>query len=166
MNDLALLKLLYLIDREALLRWGKTITGDKMVATKRGPVLSRISDLVSQKKQGLQKSAWHHLIPRPAPYVFTVRFSGVPDLSALSEAEVALIDEVFAQHRNRTEDQLVELTQNLPEWRDPGKNPAPIPFETILRAAKIPPGEIAAIAREAAADCFMEEALATSIHQA
>ena len=27
MNYMALLKLLYLIDREALLRWGKTITG-------------------------------------------------------------------------------------------------------------------------------------------
>jgi hypothetical protein len=79
MNYMALLKLLYLIDREALLRWGKTITGDKIVAMKHGPVLSRIFDLISQKKQGLPKSTWHNLIPRPSPYVYTVRFSGVPD---------------------------------------------------------------------------------------
>ena len=55
MNYMALLKLLYLIDREALLRWGKTVTGDKIVAMKHGPVLSRIFDLISQKKQGLPK---------------------------------------------------------------------------------------------------------------
>jgi uncharacterized phage-associated protein len=161
MNYLALLKLLYLIDREALLRWGKSITGDKIVAMKRGPVLSRIFDLVSQKKQNLPKSAWHNLIPRPAPYVYTVRFGGLLDISALSEAEVALIDEVFAQHRNKTEDQLVELTHKLPEWSDPGKTSVPIPFEKILRAAKIPQSEIAAIASEAAADWFMDEALAS-----
>jgi len=161
MNYMALLKLLYLIDREALLRWGKTITGDKIVAMKHGPVLSRIFDLMSQKKQGLPKSAWHDLIPRPAPYVYTVRFSGVPDISALSEAELALIDEVFAQHRRKTEDQLVELTHALPEWSDPGKTSVPIPFETILRVARIAQCEIAAIANEAAADWFMDEALAS-----
>jgi len=161
MNSMALLKLLYLIDREALLRWGKTITGDKIVAMKHGPVLSRIFDLVSQKKQEMPKSAWHNLIPRPAPYVYTVRFSGVPDISGLSEAEVALIDEIFAQHRNKSEDQLVEFTHTLPEWSDHGKTSVPIPFETILRAAKIPQSEIAAIASEAAADWFMDEALAS-----
>ena len=162
MNYLALLKLLYLSDREALLRWGKPITGDKIVAMKRGPVLSRVFDLVSQKKQNLPKSAWHNLIPRPSPYVYTVRFSGVPDTSALSEAELALLDEVFARHRHKTEDQLVELTHQLPEWRDPGKTSVPIPFEEILRAAKKPDAEIQAVAREAAADDFMDRALATA----
>jgi hypothetical protein len=121
--------------------------------------LRRIFDLVAQKKPELPKTAWHDLIPRPAPYVYTVRFSGVPDISALSEAEAALIDEIFAQHRNKTEDQLVELTHKLPEWSDPGKTPAPISFETILRAAKFPPREIAAIASEAEADWFIDEAL-------
>jgi hypothetical protein len=128
---------------------------------KRGPVLSRIFDLVSQQKQGLPKSAWHKLIPRPAPYVYTVRFSGAPDSSALSEAEAALIDEVFAEHRHLTEEQLVELTHQLPEWRDPGKTSSPIPFETILKAGKKHHLEIRAIAREAAADDFLDRALAS-----
>src|SRR5580658_10497524 len=73
MNYMALLKLLYLIDREALVRWGKTITGDQFVAMKHGPVLRRIFDLVTQKKQEPSRTAWHDLIPRPAPYVYTVR---------------------------------------------------------------------------------------------
>ncbi len=162
MNYMALLKLLYLIDREALLRWGKPITGDKIVAMKRGPVLSRIFDLVSQKKQEHPKCAWHNLIPRPAPYVYTVRFGGVPDISALSEAEVALIDAVFAQHRNKTEDQLVELTHKLPEWSDPGKTSVPIPFERILKAEKKSDEEILAVAQEAEADDFLDCALASA----
>ena len=160
MNYLALIKLLYLIDRESLLRFGRTVTGDKVVAMKQGPVLSAVFDRVSQKKQHLPKSAWHNFIPRPAPYVYTVRFGGVPETGALSEAEVALIDEVHAKHRNLSEDELVELTHGLPEWSDPGKSSKPISFEAILRAGKKGEAEIKAIRREAAADDFLERTLA------
>lgn len=161
MNYLALLKLLYLVDRESLLRFGRSVTGDAVVAMKQGPVLSAIFDRVSQKKQHLPNSAWHNFIPRPAPYVYTVRFSGVPDVGALSEAEVALIDEVFARYRNLSEDDLVELTHQLPEWSDPGKSSKPIPFEAILKAGKIGPASIKAIRQEAAADDFMDRVLAS-----
>jgi uncharacterized phage-associated protein len=159
MNYMALLKLLYLIDREALLRWGRSITGDRVVAMKRGPVLSRVFDLVSQRKQDSPQSGWHNLIPRPAPYVYTVRFGGLPDTDALSEAELALIDEVFARHREKSEDELVEFTHKLPERSDPGRTSVPIPFEAILRAGKKSAEEIEAIAEEAAADCFLDRAL-------
>lgn len=160
MNYMALIKLLYLVDRESLLRFGRPVTGDAVVAMKQGPVLSAIFDRVSQKKQHLPISAWHNFIPRPAPYVYTVRFSGTPDVGAFSEAEVALIDEVFAKYRNFSEDDLVELTHQLPEWRDPGKTSKPIPFEAILRAGKIGEADIKAIRREAAADDFLDRALA------
>lgn len=161
MNYLALMKLLYLVDREALIRFGKPITGDRVVAMKHGPVLSRVYDLVSQKKQELPASEWHKFIPRPARYLYTVGFSGVPETTALSEAEIALIDEVFAQHRKKSEWELVEFTHNLPEWHDPKDTSVPIPFEEILRGAKVPRPQIEAIAEEAAADLFMEDALAS-----
>jgi len=160
MNYLALMKLLYLIDREALLRFGRPITGDKVVAMKHGPVLSRIYDLVSRKKQDLPPSDWHEFIPRPSAYVCTVKFAGVPDVTLLSEAEIALIDEVFAAHRGKSEWDLVEHTHQLPEWSDPGKTPATIPFEAILRAGKKSNAQIVAIAREASADRRMDQILA------
>ena len=162
MNYLALMKLLYLADRQALIRFGKSITGDRVVAMKHGPVLSRIYDLVSRKKQHLPASEWHNFIPRPSAYVCTVRFAGVPDTSALSEAEVAVIDEVFAAHRGKSEWELVEFTHHLPEWHDPKNSSAPIPFEDILKAAKVSTAEIEAIASEAGADLFMEAALASA----
>jgi uncharacterized phage-associated protein len=161
MNYLALMKLLYLIDREALIRFGRPITGDKVVAMKHGPVLGRIYDLVSHKKQRLPTSDWHKFIPRPGAYVCTLRFAGVPDSSALSEAETALIDDVLAAHRGKSEWELVEFTCSLPEWRDPKTTSVPIAFEDILRAAKIPKAEVEAIAEEAAADLFLDEALAS-----
>jgi uncharacterized phage-associated protein len=159
-NYMALIKLLYLIDRESLLRFGRPVTGDSVVAMKQGPVLSAIFDRVSQKKQQLPECAWHNFIPRPAPYVYTVRFGGVPDTSALSEAEVALIDEIYARHRNLSGDELVELTHKLPEWSDPGKSSKPIPFEAILRAENKGEDEIRAIQREASADGFLDRMLA------
>jgi uncharacterized phage-associated protein len=159
MNYLALMKLLYLADREALLRFGRPITGDKAVAMAHGPVLSKVYDRVSQKKQSLPKSYWHEFIPRPSQYVYTVRFSGVPDFSALSEAELAVLDEVFNKHRGKTEWELVQLTHDLPEWKNPKGGSKPISFEAILEAG----GKKAAIrgvAEEAEADAFLDKVLA------
>jgi uncharacterized phage-associated protein len=160
MNYLALMKLLYLADREALVRFGKPITGDRIVAMKHGPVLSRIYGLVSQKKQELPESEWHKFIPRPNSFVYTVKFSGVPDVGELSQAEVALIDGVFAKFSGWEEWALVDFTHKLPEWRDPKDSSVPIPFEDILRAERVPEETIDAIADEAEADRSMEAALA------
>lgn len=160
MNYLALMKLLYLVDRAALVRYGRPVTGDRVVAMKHGPVLSRVYDLVSQKKQELPESEWHQFIPRPNSYVFTVKFSGVPEVSELSQAEVALIDEVFAEFRGMSEWDLVAYTHMLPEWSDPKDTSLPIAFEEILHGAKVPEETIAAIAAEAEADRCMDALLA------
>lgn len=161
MNYLALMKLLYLVDREALVHLGRPITGDKVVAMKHGPVLSHIFDLVSQKKRRLPTSDWHKFIPRPSAYVYTLRFAGVPDLSELSEAEEAIIDEVYARHRKKTEWELAEFTHTLPEWSDPKETSVPIPFEKILRAAGASNSRIRGIAEAADADWQMEQLLAS-----
>jgi uncharacterized phage-associated protein len=161
MNYLALMKLLYLIDREALLRFGRPVTGDRVVAMKHGPVLSRIYDLVSQKKQELPQSEWHKFVSRPNAYVFTVRFSGVPDTGELSQAELALIDEIYAKFRGWNEWDLVAFTHKLPEWRDPKKTSVTIPFEDILRGAGVSKRDIEAVAEHAAADSYMDAVLET-----
>jgi uncharacterized phage-associated protein len=151
---------LYLVDREALLRFGRPVTGDRVVAMKHGPVLSRVYDLVSHRKQQLPTSEWHQFIPRPGRYVYTVRFSGVPETSSLSEAEVALIDEVCWRFQDKDEWELVDFAHTLPEWRDPGDTSAPIPYEDILRAAGASEEDVAAISENAAADSYMDSVIA------
>ena len=159
MNYLALMKLLYLVDRESLLRFGRPVTGDRVVAMKHGPVLSRIYDLVSQNKQEGPESEWHKFIPRPNAYVFTVKFSGVPDTGELSQAELALIDEVLAKFRHMNEWDLVAFTHKLPEWHDPKRTSVTIPFEAILRGAGVSKKDIEAVADHAAADSYMDSVL-------
>ncbi len=48
MSYMKLIKLLYFADREALLRWGSPITADTFYSMDRGPVLSRVHDLVTE----------------------------------------------------------------------------------------------------------------------
>jgi len=157
MNYMALVKLLVLIDRKALLAFGRPLTGDKISAMKNGLVLSRVLDFVSQKKQEKPVSYWHKFISRPAPYVYTVRFSGPADTSALSEAELALIDEVYSEHRNKSEWDLSEIHHQLPEWKEanPGKSSVDIPFERILELESRSADQIHSIADESLADRAM-----------
>lgn len=49
MNYLKLTKLLYLLDREALLRWERPVTTDRCVSVDNGPVVGRIYDLLREK---------------------------------------------------------------------------------------------------------------------
>lgn len=161
MNYFALMKLLYLVDREALIRFGKPITGDKVVAMKHGPVLSRIYDLVSHKKQRLPTSDWHKFIPRPGAYVYTVKFAGVPETSELSQAEVALVDEIYTRHHAKTEWELTHFTHTLPEWSDPKGTSIPIPFEKILRGAGVSAAQMRGITEAADADWQMDQLLAS-----
>ena len=46
MSYLKLIKLLYLLDRTALERWERPVTGDRYVSMKLGPVLSNVRDLI------------------------------------------------------------------------------------------------------------------------
>ncbi|MCX6915882.1 MAG: Panacea domain-containing protein, partial [Verrucomicrobia bacterium] len=63
-----LIKLLYLADRTALLRWGRPITTDTYVSMDRGPVLSRVLDLATDEDLPGQTSIWAKHITEPEHY--------------------------------------------------------------------------------------------------
>jgi len=48
LNYMVLIKLLYLADREALVRWGRPITFDTYYTMKYGPMLSNVHDLITE----------------------------------------------------------------------------------------------------------------------
>src|SRR6266436_1981672 len=68
MSYMKLIKLLYLADRTALLRWGRPITTDNFVSMDRGPVLSRMLDLATEEILPGQTSVWAHHISEPEHY--------------------------------------------------------------------------------------------------
>jgi uncharacterized phage-associated protein len=143
MSYLKLTKLLYLLDREALLRWGRTVTTDRHVSMDRGPVVSRIYDLIVDQVPPGTESVWHRCISEPQGY--EVRLLNPPDYDELSPAEEQLIDEIFTQHGRKSRWDLVNLCHDLPEWQDPQGSALPIEPRDILKAGNKTDAEIAAI---------------------
>ncbi len=146
MSYLKLIKLLYLIDREALIRWGRPVTTDCHVAMDHGPVVSKIYDLIVDEPPPGTQSVWRQYISEPANY--EVRLLRDPGAGELSRAEEALIDEIFACHGRKSRWEVVEYSHGLPEWQDPKGSAIPINFRDILRAGNKTDAEITAIEAE------------------
>ena len=101
MSYMKLIKLLYLADRTALLRWGRPITTDSYVSVERGPVLSRVLDLATDEEVPGQHSVWAEHITEPEHY--SVRLRKDPGADELSAAEdqlegVALMENILGAH--------------------------------------------------------------------
>ena len=97
---LKLIKLLYLADREALLRWGRNISTDRDVSMDRGPVLSRVLDLATDGEDPGTPSIWASNITEPGKNEVELRADAGDD-DELSEAEIQLLDQIFAEHGRR-----------------------------------------------------------------
>ena len=133
MSYVKLVKLLYLADREALIRWGRPITTDCYVSMDIGPVVSRIYDLIRDEPPPNLFRIWQKFISPADNY--EVRLLGDPGDSELSGPERELIDEVYAQHGHHNRWTVVEYTRSLPEWTYPDGVALPIEYGDILRAA-------------------------------
>ena len=139
-----LLKLLYVADREMLLKWGIPITYDQWYLMKYGPVLGHTYTTI-RKTPPLDGKAepsnyWAKHI-RKAGY--DLHMVSDPGDDLLSEAEDAIIEKVFGEHGNKEKWEMVEWTHKLPEWRDPGSASVPLSYEKVLLAERVAP-EVAA----------------------
>lgn len=133
MHYIKLIKLLYLVDREALRVLGRHVSGDRHVSMDNGPVLSGTYQLISEQPRSPDSSFWHQHISAPhGDYEISNRAD--PGDGDLSEAEVEIIESVFKQYGRLNRWKLVDLTHELPEWRDPSGSALPIRITDILHA--------------------------------
>lgn len=146
MSYLKLIKLLYFIDRAALLRWGRPVTTDRYVSMDNGPVVSRIYELIREETPPGVKSTWHEFISPPEN--FEVRLLKEAQSDELSRAEERLIDEIFQKLGTKSRWELVDLSHDLPEWQDPLGTSIPIEYRDILRAGGKTESEIAGLCEE------------------
>jgi len=158
MSYLKLIKLLYLADREALIRWGRPVTTDCYLSMDSGPVLSRIYDLIRNEPSPNSVKIWGKFISEPEDY--EVRLVGDPGSAELSPAEEQLIDEVFRQHGQDSRWAIVDYTYGLPEWTCPDGGARPIEYRDILSAAHKTETEISAIEEELESIALVERILA------
>ena len=136
-NVLALLKLLYIADREALRETGLPITGDNYVAMKYGPVLSKVYDLTKTTAdwpcKSTEEESWCEHFERTG---YNLRLVSDPGADDLSPAEIEILDRVFLRYGDFDRFDLVALTHEFPEWRnnEAGASSAPIPLRDVLDA--------------------------------
>ena len=144
MHYLKLLKLMYLMDREALLRWGAPVTNDRYFSLPKGPILGRVKNLMVEEPLPSERGFWSDHISSPNSYVIELIDDAGDD--ELSEAEEELIDEVFAKYGHIDRFKLIDhLHEILPEWKDPNGSSIPITIADILAAGNKGPAEMKAI---------------------
>lgn len=130
-NYMELIKLLYLSDREALLKLESQITGDRLVALPYGPVLSHVLDLIRNGPTNEEDAPWFEAVSPPCGYrVKALANCGEDELSG---AECQILDEVFAEYGRKDWKELSNLTHKLPEYVDPKGSCIPISPEQILK---------------------------------
>ena len=135
LNYMALIKLLYRADREAFRRCGISITTDKYVSMKLGPVTSNIYDRIkASSNPNAHPSFWSaHIQQGAAPYSVALQVD--PGSSELSRAEQKLIEEIFAADGHKDGFALAdECHRDFPEWNDPGESSSPIDISDIIAA--------------------------------
>jgi uncharacterized phage-associated protein len=142
-----LMKLLYIIDREALLRWGRPVSTDRYVSMDNGPVLSRVLNLiVDEPDQAEGRVFWRKYISRPQNFQVSLVRQAPTD--ELSRAEEALISEIVEKYRKVGRWQLVDLTHKFGEYKNPDGSMIPIEYSDILKAVGKTPAQIRSILSE------------------
>ena len=150
MKYLKLIKLMYLIDRESLRRWGRTVTTDYHVSMDKGPVLSNVYRLINE--EAWDREYWTQYIAKSTDY--DVELVGDPGDEELSRAEEELIAEVFAEHGHKNRWVLVDELHAAPEWKDPHGSMVPIDLRDILTAVGRDEDDIAAIEERTEAEAL------------
>lgn len=139
-----IIKMLYLVDREAFSKWERPITNDFYESLPYGPVTMSIYNII---KKNIPSQFWKRFIVT-LPKKAEVMLNGTPaPIKKLSKAEVDLINSVFKDFGAFTGDQLVEYTHTLPEWKDPRKTGAnsPINVTDLLGVLNYSPEDIGRI---------------------
>jgi uncharacterized phage-associated protein len=145
MHYLKLIKLLYLVDREALARWGAIVTTDNHVAMEYGPVGSTVLNLIT--KPDAPKAYWKKHISEPFGDDEVKLLEPVP-FDRMSRAEEKLVREVYEKFGYQNRWDIVAFTHKLPEWKDPKGTSIPIHPRQILQAIGEDENEIKAAIKE------------------
>jgi uncharacterized phage-associated protein len=134
-NYMRLIKLLYIADRESLKDTGRPITGDRVFAMDRGPVLSNLLDLI--KGSYYDCSQWDKFIRKEN---YHIRLIDSPGNGELCRYEIEKLQEIWDRYDSKDEWDMVNETHEFPEWKKNHMTAAShrIPLSDILEAVGRP----------------------------
>jgi uncharacterized phage-associated protein len=154
-NHMKLIKLMYLVERGAIVRWGRPVTFDWLVNMRNGPVLSTTLDCINDEMPASddERSYWQHFISERTGH--EVRLLTEAPSDALSQAETDLIDETYQRFGHLSQYELVDWCHaHLPEWKNPGATRVSIEIADILRAEKFDEDDVQEILSAIKAEKF------------
>ena len=152
MNYMVLIKFLYLLDRGALAKWGRAVTGAEYFSMKLGPVLSEVHDLITEPSEEDSAGFWARHISDASH--FQIGLQNDPGDGELSQAEEDMIQSVYFEYERFVQSpfRLVDLLhQILPEWTKVASGRVALPISSILRSQNKSESEIEAIEEELSA---------------
>lgn len=134
MAHLKLMKLLYLADREAMARYGVPISGDRVVSMPHGPVLTMTLNLMDGDVES-SPNGWDAWISDKANNELSLnRELSEVELDELSQADIEVLEDVWAKFGKMSRWEIRDYTHTLPEWEDPNGSSNAIPHRKILMA--------------------------------
>jgi uncharacterized phage-associated protein len=150
LNIMKLVKLVYLLDRLSLDRRGVPVVGGDYLSMRNGPVTSEVLDLINSGRLfGEADTHWEQNVSDRRNH--DVQLERMPAREHLSDAELKLVDEIWAAHGGKDHWQLVEWCHtHCGEWTPLSRGCAPIAVERIGQALGKPPEAVQKLAREAA----------------
>ena len=153
-DEIKLIELLYLDDREMIRQTGDSITGDKYFSMKQGPVLSGLHDLIRGRYRGKQRktmqSVWDSYFDKDEQYNLLKKSEVQIGTENLTRREISILDSTAEQFGDYSRDKLIEYVHNekeFPEieWKEAGEGrntSIPISIDSIRRALGFTENEI------------------------
>ncbi len=149
MNVMKLVKLMYLLDRLSLDRRGIPVCGGDYHSMRNGPVTSEVLDLINEGRLYQESdNRWEECISDRENHELVLQ--RMPEREQISNAEAKLLAEVWAEHGDKTQWELVEWCHHhCKEWKPISSGRASISVEQIGEALGKTSSEITWLSREA-----------------
>lgn len=130
-NYTKVLKISYLVDREALIDSGITVVGTKFCNMTNGPLSSDVYDYI---KAAPCHEYWNKHIRKEN---YDIVLSSNPGDAELSDFDIQLLDSAWEKYGAFDFRQMIKIVHELPEWEDPGQTSEALSEVTIMEAGGV-----------------------------
>lgn len=115
-DKLALIKVLYLAERDSICQTFSYMTGDEMLRYRFGPILKHLHDALRGKSTKYFQNLWDKYLKNPDAGSNDVFLIETPDMGELSFADKSFLNSAIKTVNSCPHGELVEEIHKLPEW--------------------------------------------------
>ena len=136
-SHLKLVKLVYLANRRSMEKFDFPMFNDTMVSMDNGPVNSAFLNYINGDAI-TDYEDWREFITARANHAVGLKKKiKTAELDELSDAEIAILEEIWAKFRNHDQWDMVKYTHRYcAEWEPPHGTSVEIPYERVFKTLK------------------------------